>query len=124
MRTTHNINGVTPIANSNPGSGRELAATISAGEWPEHDPDIETQLIGQMEDKVNELLEDREIEAFAEYDSDGDRTYYQLENGEVGVHWVAAQFVEAGTVEDLAEQVVGEFRRWAEENEEVFGLTM
>lgn len=77
-----------------------------------------------MEDKVNELLEDREIEAFAEYDSDGDRTYYQLKNGEVGVHWVAAQFVEAGTVEDLAEQVVGEFRRWAEENEEASGLAM
>lgn len=122
MRTTHNINGVTPFANSNPSSGRELAATISAGEWPEHDPDIETQLIGQIEEKANELLEDREIEAFADFDEDGDRTYYQLENGEIGIHWVAAQSVEAGTAKELAEQAVSEFRRWAEENEETSSL--
>ncbi len=124
MRTTHNINGVTPFANSNPGSGRALAATISAGVWPEHDPDIDTQLNGQIEEKAYERLEAQEIEAFADFNSAGDRTYYQLENGEVGVHWVAAQFVEAGTVEDLAEQVVSEFRRRAEENKEVSGLTM
>jgi hypothetical protein len=86
MFTIYNTQGVEPHDHFTITTGRDLAESIGAHAEPEVDDVAATRAIEEIIVAAFELLEEDETDGFHDYDADGDRRFYRLGNGEIGVH--------------------------------------
>lgn len=113
MADNWNIEHVEPYAWDKPTSARQLAATIAAGSV-ELDPDTSASVSVSIDEAAQEILHQTEVDGFLDYDAADERHFFDFGNGNLGVHWIDAQLVQGGTVDEIAKKLVAEYREWRE----------